>query len=269
VVQAMRRHLGVGLLAMILSCAAFGTAGPFAKALIGAGWSPGAVVLARITGAALLLLPFTAWTLRGRWASVRRDLPLAGLYGTLAVAAAQLGYFQAVERLTVGVALLIEYLGIVLVVLWVWLLTRQAPHRLTLLGIVLAIAGLAMAIGIPALQNLVVRSRTEGFAREISSLVQRSRLEAIRRNRPAIVYLDESAKQIAAFVDIDGNGSFDPDTSKPKGAADFELDRLAKPDYLTFTDETGTKTGIASIDEMLALKLALSFGVKGCDTPSV
>jgi len=127
---------------------------------------------------------------------------------------------------------------------------RPVARGFTLLEllVVLAIAGLAMAIGIPALQNLVVRSRTEGFAREISSLVQRSRLEAIRRNRPAIVYLDESAKQIAAFVDIDGNGSFDPDTSKPKGAADFELDRLAKPDYLTFTDETGTKTGIASID---------------------
>ncbi|MGB7817316.1 MAG: DMT family transporter [Ornithinibacter sp.] len=144
----MRRHLGVGLLAMLLSCAAFGTAGPFAKALIGAGWTPGAVVFARITGAALLLLPFTAWTLRGQWASVRRDLPLAGLYGTLAVAAAQLGYFQAVERLTVGVALLIEYLGIVLVVLWVWLLTRQAPHRLTLLGIVLAIAGLVLVLDV-------------------------------------------------------------------------------------------------------------------------
>ncbi len=147
-VQAMRRRLGVGLVAMLLSCAAFGTAGPFAKALIGAGWSPGAVVLVRISGAALLLLPFTLWTLRGRWGAVRRDLPLAGLYGTLAVAAAQLGYFQAVERLTVGVALLIEYLGIVLVVLWVWLLTRRAPHRLTLLGIVLAIAGLVLVLDV-------------------------------------------------------------------------------------------------------------------------
>ncbi|MEO7421956.1 MAG: DMT family transporter [Ornithinibacter sp.] len=144
----MRRHRGVGLVAMLLSCAAFGTAGPFAKALIGAGWTPGAVVLVRISGAALVLLPFTVWTLRGRWRSIRGELPLVGLYGTLAVAAAQLGYFQAVERLTVGVALLIEYLGIVLVVLWVWLLTRRAPHRLTLLGIVLAIAGLVLVLDV-------------------------------------------------------------------------------------------------------------------------
>ena len=147
-VQAMRRHIGAGLLAMLLSCASFGTAGPFAKALIEAGWTPGAVVLVRISGAALVLLPFTAWTLRGRWGSIRGELPLVGLYGAMAVAAAQLGYFQAVERLTVGVALLIEYLGIVLVVLWVWLLTRRSPHRLTLLGIVLAIAGLVLVLDV-------------------------------------------------------------------------------------------------------------------------
>ena len=52
-VEMVRRHLGLGLLAMLLSCAAFGTSGPFAKALMTAGWTPGAVVLTRISGAAL------------------------------------------------------------------------------------------------------------------------------------------------------------------------------------------------------------------------
>ena len=116
-VDAMRRHLGLGLVAMLLSCAAFGTSGPFAKALMTAGWSPGAVVLGRISGAALMLLPFSLWSLRGRWGAVSHELPRVALYGTLAVAAAQLGYFQAVARMDVGVALLIEYLGIVLVVI--------------------------------------------------------------------------------------------------------------------------------------------------------
>ena len=144
----MRRHLGVGLVAMLLSSAAFGTSGPFAKALMTAGWSPGAVVLTRISGAALVLLPFTVWSLRRRWHTVVRELPRAALYGTLAVAAAQLGYFQAVARLPVGVALLIEYLGIVLVVLWVWALTRRTPHRLTGVGIVLALVGLALVLDV-------------------------------------------------------------------------------------------------------------------------
>ncbi len=147
-VEVVRRQVGVGLVALLLSSAAFGTSGPFAKALIEAGWSPGAVVLLRIAGAAALLLPVGLWQLRHRLRAAARELPLAAAYGCLAVAAAQLGYFQAVERLTVGVALLIEYLGIILVVLWVWVLTRRAPHRLTGVGIVLALVGLALVLDI-------------------------------------------------------------------------------------------------------------------------
>jgi drug/metabolite transporter (DMT)-like permease len=148
VVDAAHRRLGVGLAAVLLSSAAFGTSGPFAKALIEAGWSPGAVVLVRIAGAAALLLPVAIWTARHDLRGLARELPLAGAYGCLAVAAAQLGYFQAIEHLTVGVALLLEYLGIVLVVLWVWLLTRRAPHRLTGLGILLAVLGLVLVLDV-------------------------------------------------------------------------------------------------------------------------
>jgi drug/metabolite transporter (DMT)-like permease len=148
VVDVVRRNLGVGLVAMLVSSAAFGTSGPFAKSLIAAGWSPGAVVLLRIAGASALLLPVALWQVRDRVGVLLRELPLAAAYGSLAVAAAQLGYFQAVARLTVGVALLLEYLGIVLVVLWVWALTRRAPHRLTVAGILLALAGLALVLDV-------------------------------------------------------------------------------------------------------------------------
>ncbi len=147
-VEVVRRDVGTGLLALVLSSAAFGTSGPFAKALIEAGWAPGAVVLVRIAGAAAVLLPAALWTSWHHLRTVVRELPLAGAYGLLAVAAAQLGYFQAIERLTVGVALLIEYLGIVLVVLWLWLVTRRAPHRLTGVGIVLAVTGLVLVLDV-------------------------------------------------------------------------------------------------------------------------
>ncbi len=113
--------------------------------------------------------------------------------------------------------------------------------------VVLAIAGLALAIGLPAFQNMVVRSRTEGYAHEVSSLIQHARLEAIRRNRPAIVYFDKSKNQIAAFVDVDRDGMFTPDTSKPKGDADFEVNRIDTPEYIGFEDEKSS-SGLASID---------------------
>ena len=76
-VEAMRRHVGLGLVAMLASCAAFGTSGPFAKALMNADWSPGAVVLIRIAGAALVLAPFALWSMRGRFVALRGQLPLA------------------------------------------------------------------------------------------------------------------------------------------------------------------------------------------------
>ncbi len=147
-VDAVRRSIGTGLLALLLSSAAFATSGPFAKSLIGAGWSPTLVVFIRMVGGALALAPFAIGPLRGRWHLVRQHLPLVVSYGFLAVGAAQLGYFQAVQRLDVGVALLLEYLGIILVVLAMWALSRIAPHPLTLLGVVLAVAGLAFVLDV-------------------------------------------------------------------------------------------------------------------------
>ncbi|MGL5908893.1 MAG: DMT family transporter [Phycicoccus sp.] len=144
----VHRRSGLGLLALLVSCAAFGTAGPFAKALIETGWSPGAVVLLRVAGAAALLLPAAVWSVRHLGADALRDVPAAAAYGVLGVAAAQFGYFQAVARLEVGVALLVEYLGIVLVVLWVWATTRRAPRRLTVAGIVTAVAGLVLVLDV-------------------------------------------------------------------------------------------------------------------------
>jgi drug/metabolite transporter (DMT)-like permease len=147
-VETIRKKVGSGFVLVIASCLFFATSGTFAKALITAGWSPLAVVTVRVGGAALILLPWSLGTLRGRWAEIRGHLGLVGGYGLLGIAAAQLGYFGAVQRLDVAVALLIEYLGIVLVVLWIWLRTRVTPHAYTLLGVALSIAGLALVLQI-------------------------------------------------------------------------------------------------------------------------
>src|SRR5262249_57318412 len=55
-------------------------------------------------------------------------------------------FFNAVALIPVGVALLLEYLGIVLVVGWLWLRHGQRPRRLTVAGGAVAIAGLAMVL---------------------------------------------------------------------------------------------------------------------------
>lgn len=140
------RPVAGGLVLALLSAAAFGTSGAVGRAMLDTGWTPGAVVTLRISVAALLLLVPTVLALRGRWAMLRRNAGTVLGYGVLAVAGAQLAYFSAIQHLSVGVALLIEYLAPVFIVGWLWARTRVRPTRLTTLGVVLSLAGLALVL---------------------------------------------------------------------------------------------------------------------------
>ncbi len=135
-----------GLLLALLTAAAFGTSGAFARSLIDAGWTPAAAVTARVTVAALVLLVPSIVALRGRWRIFRRNLPMITAFGLIAIAGCQVAYFNAVQHLSVGVALLLEYMGIVLVVGWLWIRHRQRPHRLTVAGTVVSVLGLALVL---------------------------------------------------------------------------------------------------------------------------
>jgi drug/metabolite transporter (DMT)-like permease len=152
--QARQASQGrTGMTLAVVSAATFGTSGTFATSLIDAGWSPGAAVLARIAVAALVLTVPGIMALRGRWGQLRRSLGRVAGYGLFAVAGAQLCYFNAIQRIPIGVALLLEYLGVVLVVGWMWVRHAQRPARLTVAGAVLALAGLGLvlaAVGLAA-----------------------------------------------------------------------------------------------------------------------
>jgi drug/metabolite transporter (DMT)-like permease len=135
-----------GLAFAITSAFCFGLAGATASAMFDAGWSAGAAVAVRVGLGAVVLAGPAVFALRGRWAAVRAQARLLLAYGILAVAGAQLCYFYAVSYLPVGVALLIEYTSPVGVVVWMWARHRQAPTRLTLVGGVIALVGLALLI---------------------------------------------------------------------------------------------------------------------------
>jgi drug/metabolite transporter (DMT)-like permease len=105
-------------------------------------------VVSRIALAALLLTIPALVQLRGQWGLLRRSAGRVAAFGLFAVAAPQLCYFNAVARIPVGVALLLEYLAVVLVVGWLWLRHGQRPQRLTVAGGAAAIAGLAMVLNL-------------------------------------------------------------------------------------------------------------------------
>ncbi len=142
--QGSRAGLGLAL----FSALAFSTSGALAKSLIDASWSPAAAVTARISIAALVLAVPGLMSMRGRWHILRRESAMVVAYGLIAVAGAQLFYFNAIQTLPVGVALMLEYLGIVLVVAWMWIRHGQRPRRLTLGGSAAALTGLALVLGV-------------------------------------------------------------------------------------------------------------------------
>ncbi len=138
------RTAGLGF--ALASAASFGLSGSLARGLMDAGWSSAAAVSARILLAAAVLAPPALIQLRGRWDLLRRNLPLVTVYGLLAVAGCQLAFFNAVERMPVGVALLVEYMSPVAVIGWLWLTRGQRPGPRTVAGALLAVIGLVLVL---------------------------------------------------------------------------------------------------------------------------
>ena len=135
---------GLGL--ALLSAATFGTSGTFAASLLDAGWTPGAAVTVRVVVAALVLTVPALLLLRGRVRRLAAGSRGLAIYGIAAVAGAQLCYFNAVQHLSVAVALLLEYSGALLVVGWMWLRHGHKPGRLTAAGAAAAVGGLALVL---------------------------------------------------------------------------------------------------------------------------
>ncbi len=145
-VVTRRARVGFGFAA--LAAASFGLSGALASALLDAGWSPAALVLCRITVGALVLTGPAVVALRNRWHLLRDHAPLLVAYGLVAVAGCQLAYFNAVDRLPVAVALLIEYTAPVAVIAWLWVRRGQRPSGLTAIGAAVAGGGLMLVLDV-------------------------------------------------------------------------------------------------------------------------
>ena len=129
------------------SAAAFGTSGTFGSFADHARVGPRALVIRPASASAALVLAVPTWlALRGQWQLLGTAARSSSCYAVLAVACAQVFYFNAVQRLSVGVALMLEYLGIILVVGWMWARHGRKPARLTVVGSVLALVGLALVL---------------------------------------------------------------------------------------------------------------------------
>jgi drug/metabolite transporter (DMT)-like permease len=136
--------LGVGL--VVLGAACFTVNAGVSRVALRAGVDPAMLTTIRVTGTFLVLLAFAVLFRR---TALRpppgRLLMLLVVHGLVGVAALQWVYFVAIDRLPVGMALLLEYQAPVLVALWARFGQGEQVRPRLWLGLALALGGLAAA----------------------------------------------------------------------------------------------------------------------------
>ena len=98
----------------------------------------------RATGAFLCLAIFLLLTAPGRLRVTRDEVGLLVFYGIVGFALVQWLYFVAIERLPIGIGLLLEFTAPVLVALWARLVWHEPVRRRVWAALALALSGLAL-----------------------------------------------------------------------------------------------------------------------------
>jgi drug/metabolite transporter (DMT)-like permease len=136
--------LGVGL--VVLGAACFTVNAGVSRVALRAGVEPAMLTTIRVTFTFLVLVVVAALFRRTALRPPSgRLLVLVIAHGLVGVAALQWTYFVAIDRLPVGMALLLEYQAPVIVALWARFGQREQVRPRLWLGLVLAVGGLAAA----------------------------------------------------------------------------------------------------------------------------
>jgi len=83
------------------------------------------------------------------------------------------------------------------------ILNRQTGFSLMEMIVVVAVIGILALISAPSFLRMMNRFKLTGTTRELSSLMQATRLESIKMNAPAQVNYDAASNTFIAFVDLD------------------------------------------------------------------
>lgn len=115
-----------------------------------AGLSPLRLAEVRATGSALLLLVVVALLRPESLRVTRRELGFLAAFGILGLAFVQFFYFVAIDRIQIGIALVIQYLAPVFVALWARFVVHEPVRRRLWVAIALSLAGLAFVVELPS-----------------------------------------------------------------------------------------------------------------------
>jgi drug/metabolite transporter (DMT)-like permease len=143
------RNPALGLTLVVLGATLFIVNAGVSRVALRAGVDPVTLTTIRVTGTFLVLAGGAALFRRSalrlppgrlRW--------LVVAHGIVGVAALQWAYFVAIDRLPMGMALLLEFQAPILVAVWARVVQKEAVRPRMWLGLALAMAGLAAATGV-------------------------------------------------------------------------------------------------------------------------
>lgn len=129
---------------MTAAAVLFGVNASVSKVVLEAGVEPRQLAALRCTGVALGLLAVLGPTAGARLRVPRQSLPQLAALGVVGAALIQWFYFLAIDRLPVGIAILVEFTGPVLVAVWARVVLREEVRPLVWAALGLSLAGLAL-----------------------------------------------------------------------------------------------------------------------------
>jgi drug/metabolite transporter (DMT)-like permease len=131
---------------VIVAATLFGVNGAVSKVVLTSGLSSLRLTEARSAGACIALTLIALARKPSSLRVERRELPRLALFGIVGVAFVQLFYFLAIHRLPVGIALLIQYIGPVLVAIYARTFGHEHVRRRIWLALALSLTGLALMV---------------------------------------------------------------------------------------------------------------------------
>lgn len=135
----------IGYLLILASAALFAVNGAVSKVILTSGGMTSLrLTELRATGAFLALAVFLLLVAPARLRVARSEIALLVFYGIVGFALVQWLYFVAIERLPIGIGLLLEFTAPVLVALWARLVWHEPVRRRVWTALALAFSGLVL-----------------------------------------------------------------------------------------------------------------------------
>ena len=120
--------------------------GSVSKVVLESGLSSLRLAEIRATGAAIALGLALVFVQHRSLRLHAREVPMLAVFGICGLAFVQLFYFLSIHRLAIGVALVIQYLGPVLVALWARFVMHEPVRRRLWVALAFAFVGLTLVV---------------------------------------------------------------------------------------------------------------------------